>query len=74
MRRQDRLFATYFGGTQAEVPNGMAVDAAGRVTFCGIIRSPNLPTANAAQPVIRGDDGFVTRLQLATPKKRAARH
>lgn len=71
-----RDFATYFGGDGSDVPTGLAVDAAGRLTFCGQTLSRDLPVAHAAQPQthLGTPEGFVTRLQLAEPKRRAARH
>jgi hypothetical protein len=55
------VYSTLFGGTLADRPVSIAVDAAGNVSVSGITQSTDFPiTAGALQSVPGG--GFVTRL------------
>ncbi len=65
------IYSTYFGGSGADSPCGLAVDTAGHVVVAGYTDSDNYPTANAFQSEFKDDviahagtgkDGFVTRL------------
>jgi hypothetical protein len=57
-------YATYLGGTGAEIGYAIAVGSAGHARLAGITNSPGLATAGVAQPAIAGGfDVFVARLQ-----------
>lgn len=54
-----RIWATYFGGSDLDYAYDVAVDAAGRPSIVGWTRSDDLPVASAAQPARGGDfDAF----------------
>jgi hypothetical protein len=56
-------YATYLGGTGGEVAQGVAVDAAGRVTVVGRTSSIDFPTVHPVQAAKgTGSDAFVARL------------
>ena len=48
--------ATYLGGTDSEGTSVMKTDADGNVYAAGTVRSPNMPTRNAAQSRFGGGD------------------
>ena len=57
------LFSTYFGGTNWETGNAIALDGAGNVYVAGDTLSANFPVLNALQSTIGGGmDAFVTGL------------
>lgn len=59
------VFATYFGGSEREAANGIAVDETGNVVFGGETTSPNLPVVNGQResaPRRADSDGFVARV------------
>jgi concanavalin A-like lectin/glucanase superfamily protein/beta-propeller repeat-containing protein/slime mold repeat-containing protein len=51
-----RLYATYLGGTEFEVGNDIAVDAAGNAFVTGYTSSTAFPTVNPLQASIGGGD------------------
>ena len=54
------VFSTYVGGTRAEIPYGVALDASGTAYVTGATNSANFPTSTGAlQPAIGG--GFCPR-------------
>jgi hypothetical protein len=61
------LFSTYFGGTNYDLGNSIAVDGSGSVYVAGFTDSTNFPTTNAFQTVlsstnlIGGNNGFVAK-------------
>jgi hypothetical protein len=58
------LWARYIGGSDMEMPRGLAVDAAGNVYIAGFTTSTNFPTtSNAVQRnYSAGFEGFVAKL------------
>lgn len=56
------VYSTYLGGSQEDVSYGIAVDAEGDCYVTGETFSSNFPTANPLQPVLRGQDIFVAKL------------
>jgi hypothetical protein len=46
------LYSTYFGGTNVDVAEGIAVDSSGAVYLAGFTDSTNFPTTNAVQPFL----------------------
>jgi hypothetical protein len=63
------IYSSYLGGTAANSGNGIAVDAAGKVSLGGATGSADFPTtAGALQPsLLGGSDGFVTTMILPGP-------
>jgi hypothetical protein len=68
------VYSTYFGGNDADIPQGIAVDASGSVYLTGLTRSSNFPTVGAVQAVIdptecspgvRCGDAFLTKINAA---------
>lgn len=60
---QDLVFATYLGGSGADVVEGLVVDASGNVVVAGQTTSSNFPTKSAFQSTRRGNrDAFVAKL------------
>ncbi|MFK8013899.1 MAG: SBBP repeat-containing protein [Gammaproteobacteria bacterium] len=64
---QSLEFATYVGGTGADNPHQVAIDAAGNILLAGYTSSPDFPTMNAVQPGFLGgglvdSDAFVAKL------------
>ncbi len=55
-------FSTYLGGSEADEAHGIAVGPDGDLVVAGETRSTDFPVRNAHQPVGRGLDGFVTRI------------
>lgn len=62
------VFATYFGGSGNETPQGhrtLHVEGNGVVTVAGTTTSGNLPLKNAAQSSLRGaQDAFLVRIDM----------
>lgn len=57
------VYATYLGGSDVEVPRGIAVDASGHAYVAGQVNSRDFPTAKAWRPVYAGSsDGFLAKL------------
>ena len=57
------VYSTYFGGSDDELINGIALDAYGNAYLAGGTGSNNLPTANAFQVALAaGHDAFVAEL------------
>jgi hypothetical protein len=63
------VYATYLGGSSADLGRGIAVDAAGNAHVTGTTHSTDFPTVNAMQPTISSfscretcPDGFVAKL------------
>ena len=48
------LYSTYFGGTNVDAAEGIAVDGSGAVYLTGFTDSTNFPTTNALQGVLGG--------------------
>jgi hypothetical protein len=58
------LSSTFLGGSNSEVGNGIALDAAGRFVIGGLTLSDDFPVFEAVQPEIAGfEDLFVTRFR-----------
>jgi hypothetical protein len=61
------LFSTFFGGTNYDEGQGMAVDQAGNIYVAGFTSSPNFPVHNAAQAgPTGGSDAFLFKIGTAT--------
>ncbi|HQR34766.1 MAG TPA: SBBP repeat-containing protein [Blastocatellia bacterium] len=60
------VFSTYFGGRNpGDRGSSIAVDQAGNIYLAGETNSLNFPTANAANPIFRGNvDAFVTKFNI----------
>lgn len=60
------VFSTYFGGRNpGDKGSAIAVDLAGNIYLTGETNSLNFPTANAANPIFRGNvDAFVTKFNI----------
>ncbi|MGH9799239.1 MAG: SBBP repeat-containing protein, partial [Blastocatellia bacterium] len=60
------VFSTYFGGRNpGDRGTAIAVDLAGNIYLTGETNSLNFPTANAANPIFRGNvDAFVTKFSI----------
>ncbi len=57
------VYATYLGGSVAELMNGIAVDTNGNAYVTGNTESANFPTKNSYQSALNGtDDAFITKL------------
>jgi hypothetical protein len=57
------VYSTYLGGSDSDVGNGIAVDAAGSAYVTGWTFSTDFPTADPLQPASGGDiDVFVAKL------------
>jgi hypothetical protein len=55
------VYSTYLGGSDIDVPTGLAVGADGRVYVCGGTKSANFPVKDAFQDVKkRNYDGFLS--------------
>ena len=61
------VYSTYLGGSDTDISNAIAVDAAGSAYITGFTASTDFPVANALQPVcVCGDqDLFVVKLSPA---------
>lgn len=55
-------YSTYLGGTHEDLARGVAVDSAGSAYVVGRTSSPDFPTANPIQGLIRGTDAFIAKL------------
>jgi hypothetical protein len=59
------VYSTYLGGSDTDVANGVAVDAAGKVYIVGTTRSQNFPLVNAYAGVLYGpQDAFIAEFDL----------
>ena len=57
------LLSTFFGGSENERANGVAVDPSGAIHFAGRTESPDFPTQHPLQGALAGDiDAFATVL------------
>ncbi len=58
------VFGTYLGGSNDDIPSGLAIDAQDGICVCGSTLSPNFPTtAGAFDTSANGDwDGWVAKL------------
>lgn len=58
------VWATYFGGSDYDYANAIAIDDGGNVFIAGQTASTDLPTQSALQPSLAGGgyDGFVAKL------------
>lgn len=58
------IYSTYLGGSDFDIGNDIAVDAAGNAYVICDTSSPNMPTANAVQPIFGGgfSDAFLAKL------------
>jgi uncharacterized delta-60 repeat protein len=56
------LYSTYLGGSSRDLANGIAVDSSGNAYVIGSTASSNFPVSNAFQPVRRGEDVFVSKI------------
>ena len=60
------VYSTYFGGSQDDYAQGIAVDAAGKAFLVGTTFSSNFPQLGALQGALSGtSDAFVSALSLA---------
>ncbi len=60
------LYSAYLGGTGADTPFGLAIDAGGNAYVAGVTSSPNFPvTAQAFRKTAIGDDVFVSKINAA---------
>jgi uncharacterized repeat protein (TIGR01451 family) len=55
-------YSTYLGGSELDMALDVAVDDAGSAYVVGWTKSPDFPTREALFPTLRGEDGFVTKL------------
>ena len=59
---QHLLFSTYFGGSEDDSANAIALDRAGNVYIAGETTSPNFPILNPLQATLAGgDNAFVAK-------------
>ncbi len=59
-------YSTYVGGSAADTPAGIAVDAAGSAYITGSTVSTNFPVANSLQNQLQGGgSAFITKLTVA---------
>lgn len=66
-------YATYLGGRYVDVANAIAVDGAGNAFVAGFTCSPDFPTKNAFQPMLKGgllgcfagQDAFLAKLDAS---------
>jgi hypothetical protein len=57
------VYATFLGGRNPDLGEGIAVDAAGAAYVTGVTQSPDFPTGHPLQPTLRGNaDAFVAKL------------
>jgi uncharacterized protein (TIGR03437 family) len=56
------VWATWLGGSFADVAEDIKLDAAGNVYVAGSTSSANFPVKNAFQSELKASDGFVTKL------------
>jgi uncharacterized protein (TIGR03437 family) len=60
------VYSTYFGGSNQDTPNSVAVDAQGNAYIAGQTDSRDIPVKNAIQPNLAGSyDGFLAKLSPA---------
>lgn len=60
------VYSTYLGGNNGfDYGETVAVDAAGNAFIAGSTKSSDLPVLNAFQPAVRGQDGFIVKLDPA---------
>ncbi len=60
------VYSTYFGGTNEDRVQAIAVDASGVVTFAGLTNSTNIPVQIPARGALAGGrDAFLARLSAA---------
>lgn len=60
------LFSTFFGGSDDEFGNGVAVDKNGSIYVCGGTDSNDFPVKSAAQPTAGGDgDAYAAKFDAA---------
>jgi uncharacterized protein (TIGR03437 family) len=56
------LFSTYFGGSQIDVANAVAIDSTGAMYFTGRTASGDFPTGAAFDSTLNGVDAYVVKL------------
>ncbi len=63
-----QLFASFMGGSEDEVPTGMAVDSSGDIYLAGWTYSPDFPTIPGAFQTVTGGsvDAFVAKIGPAS--------
>ena len=62
------IYSTYLGGSNSDVANGLAVDAASNAYVAGITSSTNFPTLNPFQATKAvAEDAFVTKISDPQP-------
>jgi hypothetical protein len=60
------IFSTYFGGSEADEANALALDGSGNVYFAGQTQSPDFPTMNPLESSLTGgQSAFLTKLDNA---------
>ena len=52
------LFSTYFGGSDVELPSGLALDSAGNAYASGFTYSADFPSKNSMQPFVGAKHGY----------------
>jgi len=63
--RNTLVYTSYLGGTNTEIPGGIAVDSTGSAYVTGQTCSPDFPTSNALQKASAGNcDAYISKVTI----------